>query len=382
MQHTQVADGVGRALLDLVSSPCSALSVNRTTREVVVGGAPEVLLDLRPIPVGLPRERLPIEQRTRRRSSSRRSGRSAAVPAAAAANSGPSRRAVGGRSASPSGLRNWSHTGSRGSAPGAGGRSAPRGTRGCRPRRVARLELRRPVGVARAEDRDVVHRALQDAASRAGRRPGGDDQLGVPGSRSRGLARRRATGTSPPCSGPANASSTPPGALAGRRERPRCRASRSVMTPRLPRTMLHEVALEQRRRVVTEVAGLRPEVLEVRRVGHRLDVGRDTGKAASPSCGGRTTSGGKPIRVTSSRASRLPRPVPRPCRRCRPARRLDDPSSGVAKDSHRVHADGEHVRDRHRRTDDVRDDAIPDPAVFSAPRSCGYPPPEPPYAYP
>ncbi len=60
MQHAQVADRVGRALLPLV------VAVQRVVREpqaeVVVELASEMLVRLGAIPIGLPRERLAVQQ--------------------------------------------------------------------------------------------------------------------------------------------------------------------------------------------------------------------------------------------------------------------------------------------------------------------------------
>ena len=71
--------------------------------------------------------------------------------------------------------------------------------------------------------------------------------------------------------------------------------------------------------------------------------------------------GGKPMRVISRRASRSSseRPSegsPLPPGSTASTMRVEP----VAQDPLRVHADGEHVRDRHGRTDDVGHDAVPD----------------------
>ncbi len=61
MQHAEIADRVERALLELVVAVQGVVREPET--EVLVDGAAQVLAHLRAVPVGLPRERLPVEQR-------------------------------------------------------------------------------------------------------------------------------------------------------------------------------------------------------------------------------------------------------------------------------------------------------------------------------
>ena len=306
------------------SSPCSALSMNQSRKWSSVAW-PRCSVDLRAVPVGLPRERLPIEQGL--------DDDHLPVEAAGLHRPGGGRREQRSEQERPLGIDRVAvgvaelvpDVEVRRRAPGGGGRSARRGSRGCRPRRRRRAE-------AAPRRRDLPGRRPRcrppPRAGAAVRRPPSRSVTissapwvsisGAAGETDRNGDRRGHVR-------PRHAESTPP------RPWPGCGPTVETELRRLPigdrgdylAAMLHDVPLERGRRRVAEVAGLGPEVLEVGGVGHDQRPGRGPGRRASPSCGGRTTSAaGTPCGVTSASASRsLRRPGPRTCRRCRPARR-------------------------------------------------------------
>ena len=228
------------------SSPCRALSTNQRRKRSSVA-VPEVLLrpsrgTSRPA-TGAP----PGRAGTRPRSSSRRSAPVWTVPAAAAANSGPSsmralrveRRAVGVAELVPDGK-----SGAR--APGGGGRSAPRGSRGCRPRLVAR-----PAAAPRPSGRPVRAPRCRPPRSRraaelpaggsarhdAGRRPGRPARVPWPAARRRGSVDRP--------SGPRHGGVDPAPGLARLAARRRARAPSaacSLIGSATSPPVLHDVA--------------------------------------------------------------------------------------------------------------------------------------------
>ena len=123
----------------------------------------------------------------------------------------------------------------------------------------------------------------------------------------------------------------------------------------------HAVSNQRWRRVVAEVAGLRPEVVEVGRVGHPQALEQDGervhahGPVAEP--------GPRREAHPGHLEERAPLLVVEPGGGiAAPAdlHGVDDLVEAVAQHPLRVHADREHVRDGHRRPDDVRDHAVPD----------------------
>jgi hypothetical protein len=123
-----------------------------------------------------------------------------------------------------------------------------------------------------------------------------------------------------------------------------------------------DARLQQRtRRIGTEIAGLRPEVLEVAGVGHD-DSGIEHregmhahGFVAEPGPGRKPHTGDFPqgvlffpieARVHVAAATRF--------------ERVDDEREPVLQHAHRVHASREDIRDRHGGTDHEGHDAIPD----------------------
>ena len=125
--------------------------------------------------------------------------------------------------------------------------------------------------------------------------------------------------------------------------------------------MAQAVSSQRGRCVRTQVARLRPEVLEVggiRRTHAAVEDGEGVHAHGAPS---------EPRARGEAHARDLTQGVAFLFREAfggvaAPARfdGIDDPLEPVAQDPLRVHADGEHVRNRHGRTDDIGHDAVPD----------------------
>ena len=261
-------------------------------------------------------DHLPLEAAGLHRA--RRRPRRRAVRAAAA---------VAGRSACRRRWRNWSHTeksagGHLVAVVGLGGEEATVVDLD----RVARLELRHDRGIGRAEDGDVVRRARSPGAGRRPRPPRcttrSAPRISTSGTRSTGgRPPSRDRGTGRPC----HAVSTPPRPGPGCRPtaRPSSAASRSGDGGDDLAGVVHDVGARARvGRVVAEVAGLGPEVLEVGGVGHAHAAvehreGVHAHRAVAEPRAGREPHPGHLERGRRARRRR----ARRTCRRCRPARR-------------------------------------------------------------
>ena len=226
---------------------------------------------------------------------------------------------------------------------------------------VARPELPEDLRARRAEHGDVAD-DLDDRQPGADRRPRHDDERRPRGSPP---GRARQADGHEPRPGPVGALPRRVDPAVGLARLPPDRQARSRRRRRavITATTSHGCCTTWDRSdaaVVAEVAGLGPEVLEVGGIGHAHGAVEHRegvhahGAVAEPRPGREAHPGhleeGGPLLVVEAGEH-----VAAPAR----LDGVDDLVEPVAQHPLRVHADREHVRDRHRRPDDVGDEAVP-----------------------